>query len=128
MLGLALAKEHSAVDWSTRPLPEPWLPYAALDVEVLVELRDRMDARLRAAGKRDWAQQEFEAVRLAPPPPPRADPWRRTSGMHRLRAPRQLAAVRALWYARDTSRGPVTSPRVGSSRTPRSWRRRSART
>ena len=46
-LGLSLAKEHSAVDWSTRPLPEPWLRYAALDVEVLVELRDRLEAEIR---------------------------------------------------------------------------------
>ena len=38
LLGRRMAKEHSAVDWSTRPLPEPWLEYAALDVEVLVEL------------------------------------------------------------------------------------------
>src|SRR5665811_474404 len=35
LLGLGLAKEHSAVDWSTRPLPQSWLGYAALDVEVL---------------------------------------------------------------------------------------------
>ena len=31
-LGFHLEKGHSAVDWSTRPLPEPWLRYAALDV------------------------------------------------------------------------------------------------
>jgi ribonuclease D len=103
VLGLGLAKEHSAVDWSTRPLPEDWLRYAALDVEVLVELRDRLAEQLEAAGKTEWAAQEFEAVRTAPPPPPRVDPWRRTSGMHVLRSPRQVAAVRAMWIARDTS-------------------------
>jgi ribonuclease D len=103
VLGLGLAKEHSAVDWSTRPLPEDWLRYAALDVEVLVELRDRLAERLEAAGKTEWAAQEFEAVRTAPPPPPRIDPWRRTSGMHVLRNPRQVAAVRAMWLARDAS-------------------------
>ncbi|WP_170318865.1 HRDC domain-containing protein, partial [Allorhizocola rhizosphaerae] len=32
---------------------------------------------------------------------PRPDPWRRTSGMHRVRGPRAQARVRALWYARD---------------------------
>src|SRR5699024_10475171 len=35
-LCLRLAKEHSAADWSRRPLPSGWLVYAALDVEVLV--------------------------------------------------------------------------------------------
>lgn len=103
VLGLGLAKEHSAVDWSTRPLPEDWLRYAALDVEVLVELRDRLAERLEAAGKTQWAAQEFEAVRTAAPPAPRVDPWRRTSGMHVLRNPRQVAAVRAMWVARDAS-------------------------
>lgn len=101
VLGLGLAKEHSAVDWSTRPLPEDWLRYAALDVEVLVELRDRMAERLEAAGKAEWARQEFEAVRLAAPPAPRVDPWRRVSGTHALRGRRQLAVVRELWATRE---------------------------
>lgn len=103
VLGLGLAKEHSAVDWSTRPLPTDWLRYAALDVEVLVDLRDALAARLEEAGKAGWAAQEFEAVRTATPPPPRKDPWRRTSGTHTLRDRRQLAVVRSLWQARDTS-------------------------
>jgi len=103
LLGRGLAKEHSAVDWSTRPLPTAWLRYAALDVEVLVELRDAVEERLEAAGKLEWAHQEFEAVRTAPPPAPRPDPWRRTSGMHAIRDPRRLAVVRELWRARDES-------------------------
>jgi len=101
VLGLRLEKGHSAADWSTRPLPESWLVYAALDVEVLVELRDRLEEVLREQGKLELAAEEFEAVRLAPAPAPRVDPWRRTSGIHRMRNRRQLAAVRALWEARD---------------------------
>jgi len=101
LLGLSLAKEHSAVDWSTRPLPEPWLRYAALDVEVLTDLRDAVAAELERQGKLAWAEEEFAAVAAAPPPPPRVDPWRRTSGMHRVRDRRRLAAVRELWTARD---------------------------
>lgn len=101
LLGLGLAKEHSAVDWSTRPLPEPWLRYAALDVEVLIELRDALAADLEQQGKLAWAHEEFAALAAAPPPPPRIDPWRRTSGLHRLRTRRQLAALRELWTARE---------------------------
>ena len=100
-LGVGLEKGHSAADWSTRPLPYDWLVYAALDVELLIPLRDVLAGLLEEAGKTEWAQQEFEAVRLAPAPQPRSDPWRRTSGIHRLRHRRQLAAVRALWTARD---------------------------
>ncbi len=101
VLGFALEKGHSAVDWSTRPLPEPWLRYAALDVELLVDLRDALEEELRGQGKLEWALEEFAALAAAPPPAPRTDPWRRTSGMHKVRRRRQLAAVRELWTARD---------------------------
>lgn len=101
MLGYQLEKGHSAADWSRRPLPDDWLVYAALDVELLIDLRDAMQEELSDQGKLEWALQEFESVRTAEPTPPRAEPWRRTSGIHRLRSPRQLAAVRALWEARD---------------------------
>ena len=100
LLGYRLAKEHSAVDWSTRPLPAPWLEYAALDVEVLVELRDALAAELVAAGKDDWARQEFDYLRTFEQPA-RVDAWRRTSGLHRVRGRRGLGAVRALWETRD---------------------------
>ncbi|WP_129843023.1 HRDC domain-containing protein [Streptomyces sp. RFCAC02] len=101
VLGYSLEKGHSAADWSTRPLPEPWLRYAALDVELLVDLRDALEDELRGQGKLEWALEEFAAIAAAPPPVPRKDPWRRTSGVHRLRKRRQLAAVRELWTTRD---------------------------
>lgn len=100
LLGVRLAKEHSAVDWSTRPLPEPWLEYAALDVELLVELRAALGAELTEAGKDDWARQEFEYLRGFEQPA-RVEAWRRTSGVHRVRGRRSLGAVRALWEVRD---------------------------
>lgn len=101
LLGLGLAKEHSAVDWSTRPLPEAWLGYAALDVEVLIDLRHELQRVLSAKGKLTFAHEEFEALRSAGVPEPRTDPWRRTSGMHQLRDRRQLEAVRRIWLERD---------------------------
>lgn len=101
LLHVRLAKEHSAVDWSQRPLPEDWLRYAALDVEILIDLRDSLEAELEETGKLGWAREEFAAVLAAPPKEPRADPWRRTSGIHRVRNQRALAAVRELWYERD---------------------------
>lgn len=101
LLGLALEKGHGAADWSRRPLPEDWLVYAALDVEVLVQLRDVLAGLLAEQGKLEWALQEFEAVRTAGPPTPRPEPWRRTSGIHKIRKARPLAVVRAVWEARD---------------------------
>ncbi|WP_298891582.1 ribonuclease D [uncultured Serinicoccus sp.] len=102
-LGVTLAKEHSAVDWSTRPLPEPWLRYAALDVELLVTLRARMERDLSEQGKLEWAEQEFAALCdfTGPPGADEPDAWRRTTGIHRLRKRRSLAALRELWLTRD---------------------------
>lgn len=101
LLGYRLQKGHGAADWSRRPLPADWLTYAALDVELLLPLRTVLTADLVAQGKLGWATEEFEAVRTAGPPAPRADPWRRTSGMHRIHRPRELAKVRELWLARE---------------------------
>jgi len=100
IMGRSMRKEHSAVDWSRRPLPQPWLEYAALDVEVLIELRDIIGDQLVEAGKETWAVEEFQHL-IDHVPPPRQDPWRRTSGIHKARGRRGLAAVRELWTVRD---------------------------
>ncbi|CDQ43946.1 HRDC domain-containing protein [Mycolicibacterium neoaurum] len=101
LLGLGLVKGHGAADWSKRPLPADWLNYAALDVEVLLELREALATVLAEQGKTDWAAQEFEHLRTAEPTVTRRDRWRRTSGIHKVRDPRALAAVRELWITRD---------------------------
>ena len=101
LLDIGLAKEHSAQDWSIRPLPEDWLNYAALDVELLIELRNEIEKLLIEKKKLQWALQDFAAILAAPPSPKRVDPWRRTSGMHKIKKRNQLAVVKALWEARD---------------------------
>lgn len=103
LLGFGLAKGHGAADWSKRPLPIEWLNYAALDVELLIELRAAVAGVLAEQGKTEWAAQEFEYLRDAGSrePAPRRDRWRRTSGIHRVRDQRALAAVRELWTTRD---------------------------
>lgn len=101
VLGYTLEKGHSAADWSTRPLPTDWLRYAALDVELLVELRDVLYAELVTAGKLEWALQEFASIAEAPPRQPRVDPWRRTSGIHKVRNRRGLGIVREVWETRE---------------------------
>ncbi|HWM34987.1 MAG TPA: HRDC domain-containing protein [Pseudolysinimonas sp.] len=100
LLGIHLAKEHSAADWSTRPLPQSWLVYAALDVELLPDLRDRIAELLEADGKTEIARQEFAAT-LQRETVVRADPWRRLSGIQNLRQARNLAVARELWLERD---------------------------
>ena len=101
LLGLGLAKGHGAADWSKRPLPAAWLNYAALDVEVLIELRAAMAEILDNQNKTAWAQEEFEYLRCAESTPTRRDRWRRTTGIHKVRTASGLAAVRELWTTRD---------------------------
>jgi len=101
LLGLGLAKGHGAADWSMRPLPDEWLNYAALDVEVLIALRGAVAETLAEQGKTDWAAEEFEYLRSTEATPTRRDRWRRTSGIHKVRDRQRLAAVRELWTVRD---------------------------
>ncbi len=114
LLGVSLVKEHSASDWSTRPLPENWLTYAALDVELLIELREKIYQLLFDSKKLAWAQEEFASILKAPPAKPRVDPWRRTSGAHKVKKREELAIVKALWIARDSlaSRGDIASGKL----------------
>jgi ribonuclease D len=112
VLGFHLEKGHSAADWSARPLRYELLRYAALDVEVLIELRDALAAELAQQGKTEWARQEFATVLAAKPAAARPDPWRRTSGIHRVSSRRGLAVVRELWTTRDRiARAADLSPR-----------------
>ncbi|MCU1482820.1 MAG: ribonuclease [Subtercola sp.] len=101
LLGIHLAKEHSAADWSTRPLPAAWLEYAALDVELLIDLRDVMVGLLDEQQKTEIARQEFQATLDKEAKAPLADPWRRLSGVHSLRGAKNLSVARELWLARD---------------------------
>lgn len=101
LLEISLAKEHSAVDWSIRPLQQEWLDYAALDVAVLIDLRDKIYKLLLDQGKLEWALEEFSAILKAEPSKPRNEPWRRTSGMHEIKSRYQMAIIRELWMKRD---------------------------
>lgn len=100
-LGITLKKEHSAADWSTRPLPDSWLEYAALDVLHLIDVRDVLVLELEEQGKTEIAAEEFAATLTRAPKPPREDPWRRLSGLHQVRGARNLAVARSLWQARE---------------------------
>lgn len=102
LLEISLAKEHSAVNWSIRPLESDWLNYAALDVELLPALKIELESLLAKQNRTQWAEQEFANLKNFKPNPPRSEQWRRTSGMHELPSRRQKAVVKELWQVRDT--------------------------
>ena len=106
LLELQLAKEHSAVDWSIRPLRPEWITYAALDVDILLDIRNAVEKLLIEQNKLKWAQQDFasilknyESYEFSDMPKP--DRWRRTSGMHKVRDRLTMSIVRDLWISRD---------------------------
>lgn len=110
-LGIVLKKEHSAADWSTRPLPQAWLEYAALDVEHLLDVRDAISEELDLTGKADWAAEEFADELARKPKPAPAEPWRKLNGLHKIRGRRGMAIARAFWNARDElARSTDTAP------------------
>jgi ribonuclease D len=105
LLELQLAKEHSAVDWSIRPLKPEWLTYAALDVDVLLDIREKVEKLLLEKNKLDWAKEDFAAILLnfksKQGDQPKVDRWRKTSGMHKVRDRLTMTIIKDLWLDRD---------------------------
>ena len=104
-LGLTLAKEHSAADWSYRPLPRDWRNYAALDVELLIELEEVMRSELKKQGKLSWAEEEFAHLlkKGAQKKAPHPRPWLKISHINVLMHDRVgLVIAKYLWEDRDS--------------------------
>ncbi len=101
VLGYGLAKEHSNSDWSHRPLAPELLAYAALDVELLLELRNELTRMLEGAGRLEWLREECEEVRLRKPRPKKQQPWRKVARQIGIRDRRSLAMLQAMWNHRD---------------------------
>ena len=110
-LGMRLAKEHSAADWSTRPLPEGWLVYAALDVDVLPEMREFLMLEIARQGKEELVAQDMAHIARFKPKPVKVDKWRSLSNLHTVKDQRGLAVAQALWSAREElAKSKDTSP------------------
>ena len=101
LLKYRLAKEHSAADWSTRPLPESWLTYAALDVDVLHELAEAVSLLLQEQNKSSWAAEEFAALMSFKPKPQKVDRWRSITGLQKVQDRLSLEIARQIWTARE---------------------------
>ena len=122
-----LEKGHGAADWSRRPLPDDWLVYAALDVEVLVELRDVLAADLERAGQ-DRVGRAGVRGRAHSPARPRRGPSRGAAprACTRCAGPRARRRPRAVGVPRRARRRARHRPRPRAARR-RDRRRRPAR-
>lgn len=101
LLDLELAKEHSAADWSLRPLSEEMLDYAALDVDVMFEVWDKLEAILTEQGKLAWAMEEFQHLVGFKPKPIAAEPWRNLPGLSKVKDLSRIKIAAGLWLLRD---------------------------
>jgi len=106
LLELQLSKEHSAVDWSIRPLRPEWITYAALDVDILLDIRNAVENLLTEQNKLEWAKQDFASIlknyqNYVFTDEAKPERWRRTSGMHKVRDRLTMAIVRDFWFSRD---------------------------
>ena len=98
-LGLRLPKADRLTDWLRRPLEPSQLEYAASDVAHLLEVADRLQARLEDQGRWQWALDECEQLRQrqrgARDP---EDAWRRIKEVRSLRgSARSIARAVAAW-------------------------------
>jgi ribonuclease D len=98
-LGVELAKGDRLTDWRLRPLTDSQLAYAAADVDRLLELSDRILEELDSMGRRVWAEEECESLRLRSDRA--ADPrraWWKLRDARSLRGPsRGVAQEVAAW-------------------------------
>jgi ribonuclease D len=96
LLAVDLDKTVTRTNWRARPLDDKQLNYAADDVRYLAPLREHLHARLEAAGRLAWLEEECE--RLCDPSTLTVAPseaWRKVKGSGRMNGP-ALAAAKAL--------------------------------
>lgn len=99
-LDVTVAKDKGREDWSARPVPEAMLTYAALDVELLIDLLETATPRLESLGRADWYRQECDHVHDQWSRPVSQPDWTRLRGLGHVRDPRGLEVVRRLVDAR----------------------------
>ena len=110
-LGVELSKGSQKDDWSKRPLTATQEAYALADVEHLMALAATLTDRLAAAGRTEWAREEFAALASLPPAQKRTGPdeFRRIKGSAKLPR-RQQAVLRELYLWREARAAAADRP------------------
>jgi ribonuclease D len=110
LLGVQLPKGETLTEWRNRPLTPAQVRYAFDDVRYLLPLWERLDQRLEALGRRDWAREEFERLRVwSTPEETPVERWRKLRGLGSLDR-RRLGVVRALYQWREETAARTNRP------------------
>jgi ribonuclease D len=108
-LSVSPAKGDRLTDWLRRPLTDSQCQYAAVDVEYLLEVHERLVAKLADANRLGWAEDACEELRTRPTSGSAPDDaWLRLKDARSLRpAARAVAQSVAAWRERRAMRTDV---------------------
>ena len=101
-LRVTAAKGDRLTDWLRRPLSSDQRDYAASDVAYLLELQDKLDAKLATDGRTQWVADACEELRTRPVSGTEPDlAWTRLKDVRALKAKaRGVARAVAAWRER----------------------------
>ena len=105
-IGVTPAKGDRLTDWLRRPLSDSQCQYAAVDVEYLLEVHERLVAQLAEVDRLGWAQDACEELRTRPTSGSAPDDaWLRLKDARSLRPnARAVAQSVAAWRERRAMR------------------------
>jgi ribonuclease D len=108
-IGISPPKGDRLTDWLRRPLSDSQRQYAAVDVEYLLEVHERLVAQLSEAGRLGWAEDACEELRTRPTSGSAPDDaWLRLKDARSLRpGARAVAQSVAAWRERRAMRTDV---------------------
>jgi ribonuclease D len=108
-IGISPPKGDRLTDWLRRPLSDSQRQYAAVDVEYLLEVHERLVAQLAEAGRLMWAEDACEELRTRPTSGSVPDDaWMRLKDARSLRpSARAVAQSVAAWRERRAMRTDV---------------------
>ncbi len=108
-IGISPPKGDRLTDWLRRPLSASQRQYAAVDVEYLLEVHERLVAQLAEVGRLAWAEDACEELRTRPTSGSAPDDaWLRLKDARSLRpSARAVAQSVAAWRERRAMRTDV---------------------
>lgn len=108
-IGVSPPKGDRLTDWLRRPLSDAQRQYAAVDVEYLLDVHDRLRAQLDEAGRTGWASDACEELRTRPVSGSAPeDAWLKLKDARTLRpTARAVAQSVAAWRERRAMRTDV---------------------